>query len=303
MNHQKDLFLLADLCMDTLFTGTVRPQYGQAEQLINDYALELGGSAAIFASQFTKLGGSVGLIAKVGNDAFGQILLQQLQSIGISTEFITADKTVKTAVGVGLSDGTDRAMLTYLGSIQALQLTDIQTEMIERTRHWHIASYFLLEQFWDFWLEFLPVLQQKGITISLDTNWAPRENWQQVHAILPFVDVFLPNEEEARCISGEKDVGKAGEWLAERVGLTVIKCGAAGARAFQGEEVHHWDIPVEWTESLVIADTTGAGDNFDAGFLYNWLKNKSLEECVKWGMRCGTSSLSKIGGIAGQVMQ
>lgn len=296
-----DVFVIADLCIDLLFTGKVRPQYGQAEQFVDDYTVDLGGSAAIFASQFTKLGGNVGFLASVGDDLFGKMLLEKIQSIGISTEFITVAKTGKTAVGLGLSDGHDRAMLTFAGTILDIKPKNITSELIKQTRHWHIAGYYLLPQLWDFWPNFLQKIHYQGITVSLDTNWSPEGNWEQVRKILHHVNVFLPNEEEAKHISGKDNLEEAGNWLAQHCGLVVVKCGADGAMVFQKNQMRTFGIPVELTENLVIADTTGAGDNFDAGFISAWLSGNSLDHCIHLGMRCGTGSLRAIGGIAGQV--
>lgn len=296
-----DVFVVADLCIDLLFTGKVRPQYGQAEQFVDDYTTELGGSAAIFASQFTKLGGNVGFLASVGDDVFGRILIDKLRSLNIGTRFIKLDPTEKTAVGLGLSDGHDRSMLTYAGTMFGIQPENITSELINQTKHWHIAGYFLLPQLWDFWKPFLQQIQQQGITTSLDTNWAPAGNWSQVREILPLVNVFLPNEAEAMHISGKDNLKAAGYWLAQRCDLVVIKCGAAGAITFEKGRVQTFAIPAELTENLTIADTTGAGDNFDAGFLRAWLLGKPLSECVQLAMKCGTSSLRAIGGIGGQI--
>ena len=69
-----DVAVIADLCVDILIRGDVVPVWGQVEQFVDDYCLELGGSAGIFASQFTRLGGRVGLYGKVGNDLFGRYL-------------------------------------------------------------------------------------------------------------------------------------------------------------------------------------------------------------------------------------
>lgn len=303
MNTPYDVFVIADLCMDLLFTGKVRPIYGQTERYIDDYQADLGGSAAIFASQFTKLGGKVGFIAKVGDDLFGHILIDKLNKIGIATNLVDIDPNCKTAVGVGLSDRTDRAMLTYLGSISTLQPKAVLDEFMDNTRHWHIASYYLLEQFFNFWIDFLPKLKARGITISLDTNWAPWLNWYQVKEVLPYLDVFLPNEEEARYISGKEDLLECGKRLAAICNLVVIKCGADGAVAFQKDKITRFSIPDAFAENLVIADTTGAGDNFDAGFLRNWLLGKPLVDCVQLGMKCGTKSLAAIGGIEGQIQE
>jgi sugar/nucleoside kinase (ribokinase family) len=294
--------VVADLCLDILFTGNVKPIYGQVEQYVDDYHIELGGSAGIFASQYTKLGGQVNLYGVVGNDFFGRFLKERLQQLGMSTQYLTVSDAYKTAVGLGLAKQDDRAMLTYKGSFNGVLADGIRDSgILQNASHVHIASYFLLEQLQDFWMEQLPLLKQKGITVSLDTNWSPAEDWDKVHAILPYVDVCIPNEEEALRISGKTSVEEAGMWLNQFSKLVVIKQGEKGASVFSGSTIQHFSIPDSLTKELSIADTTGAGDNFDAGFLYAWLQGARFNECVTLGMRCGTSSLSSIGGIDGQV--
>lgn len=299
-----DVAVVADLCLDILMTGKVKPVYGQAEQIVDDYAVEVGGSAAIFASQFRKLGGKVGFIATVGGDAFGSILLQRLADLEISTQNIIIKPEVKTSVGLGLSYFQDRAMLTYPGSMADLSAEDVKnSEVLNNTCHLHIAGYFLLDQLLDFWPEVLKDLQSKGITTSLDTNWSPDNNWDKVKDLLPYINVFLPNEEEAKNITGKTDLMEAGKWLSELSEIVIIKRGGEGATLFNGKNNFHIEIPSELSENLQIADTTGAGDNFDAGFLREWLKGKSLRECSETAIKCGTLSLSEIGGIKGQLQQ
>lgn len=292
--------VVADLCMDLLFTGTVKPRYDQVEQFVDDYDVEVGGSATIFAVQFAKLGGKVGVIGKVGRDSFGDMIVQRLSQFGVPVDHIQADTTSKTGVGLNLSCYADRAMLTYTGSMDRIVPADIGPGYAQRTRHWHVASYFLLRNLWDFWPAHLTALRRQGVTISLDTNWSPESNWSHVQTILPLIDVFLPNEEEARQITGCADTREAGRMLASLCPLVIVKCGAAGALAFQRENVVPMHIPPALTANLVIRDTTGAGDNFDAGFLHAWLQQRPLEECLLMGIRCGTSSLAAIGGIAAQ---
>ena len=299
-----DVAVVADLCLDILMTGKVKPVYGQAEQIVDDYAVELGGSAAIFASQFRKLGGKVGFIAAVGDDAFGSILLEKLSSLDISTENVIVKPEVKTSVGLGLSYFEDRAMLTYPGSMASLSAADIlDSEVLKSTSHLHIAGYFLLEQLLDFWPEVLKDLQSKGITTSLDTNWSPDNDWDKVKELLPYINVFLPNEEEAKNISGKNDIVEAGKWLSEFSEIVVIKRGGEGASVFTGENIFHLEIPSDLSENLKIADTTGAGDNFDAGFIREWLQGKTLRECGETAIECGTLSLSEMGGIKGQLQE
>ncbi|HMQ48373.1 MAG TPA: carbohydrate kinase family protein [Saprospiraceae bacterium] len=297
-----EVAVVADLCIDLLFQGNVTPIYGQVEQFVDDYTVEIGGSAAIFAAQLTKLGGRVAFIGAVGDDAFGDFSTHRLQELGIASTYLQRLAGVKTAVGLGLAKQDDRAMLTYSGSMQALTATYIlQSGVLEQSRHLHLAGYYLLEQLHPFWANTLSSLKAKGMTISLDTNWAPKGNWEAIAPILPLVDVFIPNEAEAMRISGQADVAAAGNWLAQYSGMTIIKQGAEGATVFQGNTIQHFAIPEFLLQDLHIADTTGAGDNFDAGFLYAWLQGAPLKNCVQLAMQCGTRSLSQMGGIAGQI--
>lgn len=301
-NKEYDLAVVADLCMDILMVGKTKPVYGQAEQFVDDYSLEIGGSAAIFASQFTKLGGKVGLLGHIGKDALGSLLLEAMARLQLPTALIEKKNSCKTAVGLGLSCNDDRAMLTYKGSIGSVTPQDIlDSKLLEKTSHLHIASYYLLEQLYDFWPDNLQGYREKGCTVSLDTNYAPKENWSRVHELLPFVDIFLPNDEEAKKISGKAELSEAGQWLARRCTHVIIKNGPEGALYFSGDVIKHFRIPSELRQDLIIQDTTGAGDNFDAGFLWEWLQGKPLELCIATAIKCGTSSLAGIGGIAAQI--
>src|SRR6185369_13886298 len=98
------------------------PRFRQEEQLIDDYALELGGSATIFASQFVKLGGRAGLVGAVGGDSFGAFVEAGLEALGIDHCRVRRGQAIRTGLGVALvrPDG-DRAILTYAGSIDAVK--------------------------------------------------------------------------------------------------------------------------------------------------------------------------------------
>ncbi|HZF17499.1 MAG TPA: carbohydrate kinase family protein [Steroidobacteraceae bacterium] len=300
---QFDVAVIADLCVDILIKGDVVPVWGQAEVFVEDYCLELGGSAGIFASQFARLGGKVGLYGKVGNDLFGHYLRDRITGLGIAADHVFTSERFRTPVGLGLIMKADRAMLTYRGCLQELSFEAVEASgLLAQAPHLHIAGYFLLEALRPHWPELLPRLRQQGMTVSLDTNWSPAGDWDAVREILGYVDVFAPNEEEALHISGTDNVEDALQWLSRLVKLTVIKRGARGAVASDRESGNRVDLPAESLDERSIADTTGAGDNFDAGFLYAWLKGAPLAHCVRLGVRCGTASLTRMGGIEGQLV-
>ena len=176
MNDQLDLMCVADLCVDVILSGNVRPQFGQVEQLVDDYDVQLGGSASIFASQFAKLGARAGIIGAVGNDNFGDFVLDQLRKNSVDISSVHRDATIKTGAGVSLTEPNDRAILTYLGSIDAVGPDDL-LKLPMTFRHWHLASYFLLKKLRKFWPQWLKKLRAQKIPVSLDSNWDPDGGW------------------------------------------------------------------------------------------------------------------------------
>jgi sugar/nucleoside kinase (ribokinase family) len=114
------------------------------------------------------------------------------------------------------------------------------------------------------------------------------------------VDVFLPNDAEAKAITGESDVEVAGRALAAYGGVAVVTLGKDGAMAFQGDKV--WKSALA-SERIEVVDATGAGDCFDAGFVRAWQLGWPVEKCLEMGMRCGRANVQAAGGFAGQIRE
>src|SRR5438128_1133504 len=120
MSELLDVLCVADMCVDLVLRGNIRPRFQQIEQLIDDYRLELGGSANILASQFVKLGGRAGVIGWLGTDPFGDLVLARLRELGVEVTRVRRHATEKTGLGVALAEPDDRAILTYAGTIDAV---------------------------------------------------------------------------------------------------------------------------------------------------------------------------------------
>lgn len=297
--HMKkyDIVTALDLCVDFLIDlGNTDPQFGQKEKLVDNYSLELGGSSAIFASQAAKLGLKTAGIGKVGDDFFGNFILEQLKTTGIICEHVTKDQHLKTGIGVGLCKKDDRAILTYLGSIDAVDIADYKDSIIENTRHIHVGSYYLMKTIQPHYKNILKKAKNAGATISLDSNWDPDEQWESgIQEIMPYIDIFLPNENEALAISQTNNLDEALERLSGIVPMVVVKKGKYGATAlYKGEMYATQALNIE------VKDTVGAGDSFDAGFMYGFLSGFDTQTCLKIGNICGSLSTTKAGGIAGQ---
>src|SRR5204862_1446339 len=133
-----------------------------------------------------------------------------------------------------LTGGNDRAILTASGTIAALRADDIPLDLLARARHVHVASYFLLDGLRPGLADLARDAHEAGTSVSVDPNWDPAQNWDQgIRALLPLVDVFLPNEAEALAISGQASLNAAADELVDRLGCAVvaIKRGEAGVLA------------------------------------------------------------------------
>ncbi len=291
-----DLVVVGDICPDLVLSGDVTPVFGQVEKLIDDANLVIGGSATIFACGAARLGLRVAFVGKVGDDVFGRFLLDALAVRGIDTSNIVRDPVVKTGLTVILSRGQDRAMLTYSGTIGALRYDEINLEILDLARHVHMGSYYLLDSLMPDVPRLFAEAQRRGLTVSLDTNYDPTERWDGgLAAVLRHVDIFLPNETELTRITRTPDWRSGLAKAAQTVPTVVAKLGAEGAAVQQCSMFIHQPV-----RPVAVVDTTGAGDSFDAGFVYGHLSGWSLERTLSMAIACGTSSTQAAGGTASQ---
>lgn len=291
-----DIVTIADLCVDLAMSGNIIPEFRQKEKIIDEYYLEMGGSCSIFACQAAKLGLKTAVIGIVGNDVFGELVVRRLRESGVDTSYIAVSDDVKTGLGLALCNQNDRAILTYLGSIDTMVYEDIPMEIIATARHIHIGSYYLKEKIRPHMLDIVQFARANGTTVSLDTNWDPQEKWNTgLDNLLNCIDIFLPNENEISAIMADPDLNNALSRAAKIVPITVVKMGAKGAMLRSGEVSLHVDAP-----DVQVVDSIGAGDSFDAGFVYGYLKGLSLKQCLEIGIICGSLNTTKPGGISGQ---
>ena len=291
-----DLLVVGEINPDLILSGDVTPIFGQVEKLVEDVTLTMGSSAVIFACGATRLGLKTTFIGKVGQDEFGRFMLDSMRARGIHTAGVVIDPTLPTGLSVILNRRGDRAILTSPGTIPALRLADISLEILSQARHLHLTSYFLQTTLKPDVPVLFDLAHHQGLTTSLDTNYDPREVWDNgLEEVLVRTDVFLPNAAECCAIARTDDLEQAMHRLAEKSGLVVVKLGREGAALRQkGLSLRTAAIPVQ------VADTVGAGDSFDAGFIYGYLSGWERSKCLRLACVCGSLSTQKSGGTDGQ---
>lgn len=290
-----DILVAGEINPDLILTGDVIPEFGQVEKLVDSAALTIGSSSAIFACGAARLGLQVAFLGVCGDDLFGHFMLDEMQRRGVDVSHVILSENGQTGLSLILNRGTDRAILTYTGLIAALMGSDISDALLQRARHLHVASYFLQANLQPGLPDLFRRARALGLTTSLDTNYDPSETWSGFDELLAVTNVFLPNEKEALSLSGAANAELAANHLKSRVETLAIKLGSEGALGIcGGEMVRVTSIPVE------VVDTVGAGDSFDAGFLYGYLHDWSLTKSLRMACVCGGLSTQRAGGTDGQ---
>jgi len=290
-----DILVAGEINPDLILTGDVIPQFGQVEKLVDSANLTIGSSSAIFACGAARLGLKVAFIGVCSDDIFGRFMLEEMRKRQVDTSHVIIDRSGSTGLSVILNRDTDRAILTFPGLIDALYAENIQDELLEQSRHLHVASYYLQTKLQAGLQEFFRYAHSRSLTTSLDTNYDPSGNWHGLDELLPETDVFLPNQTEALAITGAAHASQAAKILSEKAKIVAVKLGAQGALASSaGLEYQASSISVE------VKDTVGAGDSFDAGFLYGFLNQWPLGKSLRLACICGALSTQRHGGTDGQ---
>jgi sugar/nucleoside kinase (ribokinase family) len=282
--------LNADLIMEAV---QALPELGK-EQVAEGMTLTLGSSSAILASNASAVGVEVGFVGRIGDDAFGEFVLERLDDRGIDRQRVLPTPDEATGLTVIYTHGDDRGMLTYPGAMEALTIDDIPWDYVARADHLHLSSFYLQTSLQPDVGTLFRRAKEEGLTTSLDTNWDPDDAWGGgILDLLDAVDVFLPNDEEARRIAGEGDLDAALAVLAERAGAVVATCGDEGAKLRMGRDTRSFVPP-----TVEPVDAIGAGDSFNAGFLRRYLEDRPVPECVRFGLVTGAFSTQAAGGTA-----
>ncbi len=296
MPKEYDLLVAGEINPDLILSDpNLLPRFGQQEILVSDANLTIGSSSAIFACGAARLGLKVALIGVVGRDFFGKYMLEALAGRGVDVSCAIVDPDQKTGLSVILNRGTDRAILTHIGAMDALRAEQVSDALLAKGRHLHVASYFLQTELQPGLPDLFHRARAFGLSTSLDTNWDPSGRWEGVAEVLRATSVFLPNQAEALALTQTTTAERALQMLVETVPVVAVKLGKSGAIADSRGETARVHAPL-----VEVVDTVGAGDSFNAGFIFGYLQGWSLEASLHLAVTCGSLSTRASGGTAAQ---
>lgn len=289
-----DVIVVGELNIDLILNRIDSfPEMGK-EKLAQDMDIILGSSSAICASNLSSLGAKVAFLGKIGTDSFGDLVIESLQSKGVNTEMIIRDPELATGATIILNFGEDRAMVTHPGAMDHLTIKDISEDSLKRARHLHFSSAFLQPGIRNDLAQLFKTARKLGLTTSLDTQWDPAEKWDlDLKNILPSVNVLLPNQKEATFLTASQGIEKALDKF-DNYGSEIIAVKMDNQGSLVRKGLKNTIIPAFLNKDVV--DSIGAGDSFNAGFIFKYIQGLDLKECQTFANITGAINTTAAGG-------
>lgn len=286
MNYE--ILVYGPLFCDLIFTELpAMPELGR-EVFAGDLTVAVGGSA-IVAAALHRLGVRVGLIADLGSDPLSQLVRSLLDELGLDQTLIRNHAFPLPQVTAALSFPHDRAFVTRFQRPE--QPRDTASLLAAHSaRHLHVCGFLALDET----PNIVELAHEAGMSVSLDLGWDEHGLRQpSLREMITRLDIFMPSKCELCEVMGTDDAEEALSLAAAAMpdGIVVMKDGSRGATACQrGVREQVQALPVQ------CVDTTGAGDSFDAGFLYAFINGLPLGDCLRHGNICGGLATTAAGG-------
>ena len=269
-------------------------------RLVDEIYPDTGGCAANTGVCLARLGLTAGLIGKVGADVFGAFIMQDMAAKGLDVAGIRRSETAGTSKTMIITvTGEDRRFIHTLGANADFGYQDIDLELVARGKVLYVGGYLVLPELdHESLAKLLQFAKEQGLLTVLDVI-VPTAGGHHVATdlamALPYTDVFLPNDDEGRLLTGEADpVAQARCFLSYGCPNVVITMGGRGAIAANEQAVVRapaFAVPV--------VDPSGAGDAFDAGYIYGLLQGWPLARTLTFASAIGASACMKLGTTPG----
>ena len=265
--------------------------------------LNLGGCAANVAIDLARLGVDVTLSGCVGDDALSDFVVRSVSVPQIDA--IRLQKSVNRCPGTALHinvEGQDRRFICTTGANDDYIFDDKLFQLITQSnvkgpKVFYLGGFFMLRALeTDQTPLFLKTAREHGWTTLVDVVlYGNRPYWEIVKPLLPYTDIFMPNEHEGATITGENDPRvQAQKFLDAGVGAAIITRGEEGTLYFSEKERFQSGVyPTEYVSGA------GSGDAFDAGLIAALLEGRDHWEAVRWGSALGASCVRQVSTTGG----
>lgn len=255
-----------------------------------------GGSAANTMAGYASFGGNGGFIGKIADDELGKIFQNDIRSMGV--KFDTQPLAIGPATGrcmILVTPDAERTMNTFLGASVELAPNDVDEDLISSAAVTYLEGYlFDKELAKQAFITAAEAAHEAGHRVALtlsDPFCVDRHRSDFLRLVESHVDILFANEEEIKSLFMQESFEDAMSAVSKNVEI------AALTRSEKGAVILHdgntYEIPAEKVEKVV--DTTGAGDQFAAGFLYGFTNGMDIETCGRLGVMAAAEVISHIG--------
>jgi ribokinase len=287
-----DVICFGALNMDKLYRVN-RIAREEEESFITDSKERPGGSAANTAVGLARLGLKVGFVGKVAEDREGKLLLKDFDDEEVDTKGIVVSNAGRSGGVTGYVDTKgDRALYVDPGVNDSLDFQEINSKYAENTDFLHLTS-FVADKPFQAQKQLLKHLPDVKMSLDPGELYARRG----LASLKPLIErsfVVFPNENEVKLLTGQRYEKGSAVLLDGGAKIVAVTLGRRGCYVTNGRENHLVE-----PYAVKVADTTGAGDAFCAGFLYGLIKHKDLRECGRLGNFVASRCLQKVGAREG----
>ncbi|NUP83619.1 MAG: carbohydrate kinase family protein [Nonomuraea sp.] len=270
---------------------------GQDTVLVDQIRLTAAGAAAGTAVDLVKLGNDVITMGAVGDDELGDFLVAVLTKRGVDASRLVRRAGEQTAASIlPIRPDGGRPSFHVPGANLGVTLADLDAAALRGVRAIHLGGMDVTFGLGDpAFFALLDEVRAAGTIVTMDLLSEMPDLLQPARAFLPHVDYVLPNESQALLMTGAADVASAAATLlADGPEGVLVTLGAEGSLVTTSAASEQ--VPALKTE---VADTTGCGDAYCAGFLTGLLHGRDVLEAARWGTAAAARVATGLGSDAG----
>jgi len=272
---------------------------GQNIALIDEIRITAAGTAAGTAVDMAKLGCKVVAVGAAGDDEMGNVLLGIMNRYGIDTSYMKRKKGVQTSgTMLPIRPNGERPALHVMGTNATFCFEDVPQDVVRNADFVHIGGFYLMPKFdGEDTVKTLKVAREGKAITTMDILGIKQDNMaKKILPVMPYLDYFMPNLEEAQMITGLTDLDELCDFfLNAGAKHVVLKMGARGS-LIKDKAGLRLRIPAF---KVAVVDTTGCGDAWTGGFIAGLSRGMTIEEAAQLASACGSLVATGLGSDAG----
>ena len=296
MSKKYDVLCLGGLVQDLLVQPVPRNLFDEDGVHVDSMKFSVGGDAANESTVMAKLGVKVILGTEAGDDETGRGLIRYMESQGVDCGNVVYRGEQKTNIVMIEEDGQRHFVVLSSNSRRFGEKEDFDYGLLDEVRFISVGSIHIARALDENLAVYFKAAQEKGVVTVADmVGNRYNQSLEDFKEIAKYTDYLIPSEIEAQELTGLDDPEAIAEelltWGPKGV---IIKLGGKGSYIRSAEGGCYVDaFPVK------AIDTTGAGDNFAAGFVTALTRGWNFRQSAEFASAVGSLSTESIGATTG----